>query len=121
MKCQLGHRTVVDVEANQAGSTETAPVYKMEIPAVVLDWTVQRMPLTALGKIGSRRKGYLHTACAMLDDDIDGCAGEVQRSDEAKRVSGLFQALLGCVYQIDPYQRGTLLYLRYWNQYTYAD
>ena len=121
MKCQLGHRTVVDVEASQAGSTETAPVYKMEIPAVVLDWTVQRMPLTALGKIGSRRRGYLHTACAMLDDDIDGCAGEVQRSDEAKRVSGLFQAPLGSVYQIYLYQRSTLLHLRYWNQYTYAD
>jgi len=121
MKCQLVHRTVVDVEASQAGSTETAPVYEMEIPTVVLDWTVQRMPLTALSKIESRRKGYLHTACAMSDDDIDGCAGEVQRSDEAKRVSGLFQALLGCVYQIDPYQRGTLLYLRCWNQYTYAD
>ena len=121
MKCQLFHRTVVDVKASQAGSTETAPVCEMEIPTVVLDWTVQRMPLTALGKIGSRRKGYLHTACAMLDDDIDGCAGEVQRSDEAKRVSGLFQAPIGSVYQIYLYQRSTLLHLRYWNQYTYAD
>jgi hypothetical protein len=29
-----------------------------------------------------------------IDNDINGCAGEAQRSDEAKRVSGLFQALL---------------------------
>jgi len=30
-----------------------------------------------------------------IDGNIDGCAGEVQRSDEAERMSGLFQALLG--------------------------
>ena len=66
MKCQLGRRTVVDVEASQAGLTETAPVYKMEIPAVVLDRIVQRMPLMALNKVESRQKGYLYTACAML-------------------------------------------------------
>jgi len=30
-----------------------------------------------------------------IDGDIDRYAGEVQRSDEAERLSGLFQALLG--------------------------
>ena len=76
MKCQLGRRTVVGVEASQAGLTETAPVYKMEIPAVVLDRIVQRMPLMALNKVESRQKGYLHTVCAML----------IRREDEPRRI-----------------------------------
>ena len=36
-----------------------------------------------------------------VDDDIDGCAGEIQWSDETKRVSSLFRVPL------DPFIRWT--------------